>query len=137
MKKQNILDLIYQFKGSCIASEQKIMSETGLTPAEYNGLAAMKPGEDYSGNEVSQKMSLSPSRASRVIDMMVKHSFLFREIDPGDRRRCTISLAPKGEELKQKIDDLRRSCERKIKRQLTTEELNSLKASLSKIMDVL
>jgi MarR family transcriptional regulator, organic hydroperoxide resistance regulator len=81
MEKDNLLDLIYRLKAGCIASEWRIMEETGLSPAEYNGIAAIAPRESISGNALSQKMGLSPSRASRVIDKMVKNGYF-----PGEKR---------------------------------------------------
>jgi DNA-binding MarR family transcriptional regulator len=135
MEKDNLLDLIYRLKAGCIASEWRIMEETGLSPAEYNGIAAIAPRESISGNALSQKMGLSPSRASRVIDKMVKNGYLVRENDANDRRKCFISLAKKGQEIKKKIDRLKTSCEQRIRARLSDQEISTLNSSLGKIID--
>ena len=81
MRNENLLDLIDRLKAGCIASEMRIREATGLSPAEYKGIAAVKPGETITGSVLSQKMALSPSRASRVIDKMVKNGYLVRQTD--------------------------------------------------------
>lgn len=135
MGKENLLDLIYRLKASCIAGESRIMEETGLSLAEYNGIAAIAPRESISGNALSQKMGLSPSRASRVIDKMVKNGYLVRENDASDRRKCFISLAKKGQDIKKKIDRLKTNCEQRIRARLSDQEISTLSTSLGKIID--
>lgn len=137
MENESLLDLVYKLKAGCIAGELQVMEETGLSPAEFNGIASINPGESISGNEVSRKMNLSPSRASRVIDRMVKNGYLIRENNSVDRRKCTISLAPKGMEIKKKLDDYRSRCDDRIRHRLTDKEKESFSRSLKKIIEVI
>lgn len=137
MEQENILDLIYRLKAGCIASEMRIMEEIGLSPAEYNGIAAINPGERISGSAVSRKMQLSPSRGSRVIDKMVKNGYLVRENDEADRRKCTVTLAPKGIDIKGKIDTLRLHCDTRIRERLSEKEMETFTHTMKKIMDVI
>ncbi|MCU0285775.1 MAG: MarR family winged helix-turn-helix transcriptional regulator [Acidobacteria bacterium] len=135
MSKESLLDLIYNLKAGCIANEWRIMVETGLSPAEYNCIAALNPQEKISGSDLSQKMTLSPSRASRILDKMVKNGYLLRENDALDRRKCTITLADKGIEIKKKINKIKNKCEQKIREHLTEHEITVLTTSLKKIID--
>ncbi|HLP47740.1 MAG TPA: MarR family winged helix-turn-helix transcriptional regulator [Candidatus Kapabacteria bacterium] len=136
MEKESLLDLIDRLKAGCIANEWRMMEETGLSPAEYNGIAALKPHENINGSDLSQKMALSPSRASRVLDKMVKNGYLLRENDAHDRRKCTISLAKKGLDIKKKIAKLKTDCEQKIRERLSEPEIEAITAGLKKIIDV-
>jgi DNA-binding MarR family transcriptional regulator len=136
MAKDDVLDLIFRLKAGCITGESRMMAETGLSPAEFNGIAAMNPGDRISGSAVSKKMGLSPSRASRVIDKMVKNGYLLRENDALDRRKCTVSLAKRGIRIKKKIEKLRNDCEKKIREQVSEKEIESLSTTLEKIIDV-
>lgn len=137
MENESLIDLIYGLKARCVVTELEIMTETGLSPAEYNGLAAMEPGEMVCGSAVSQKMNLSPSRASRVIDKMVQHGYIHRETDTVDRRKCNISLADKGIEVKKKITILRDSCEERLRKNLTDKEIREFSHTLKKIVAVM
>jgi len=137
MKSEPLIDLIYRLKASCVASELDIMEESGLSPAEYNGIAAVDTNEKISGSAVSQKMNLSPSRASRVVDKMVKNGYLLREIDAGDRRKCNISLAEKGMKVKTRIQQLKRKCEKRIEDELSEKEIDSFSDTLKKLINII
>lgn len=137
MKKYRLIDLIYRLKASCITNEMDIMTESGLSPAEYNGIAALDPKDRISGNDVSQKMNLSPSRASRVVDKMVQKGYLVREIDPADRRRCTIYLSQQGILLKKEIDRLKKRCEKRIRESLSKAEAEVLQGTLERVIEVI
>lgn len=113
------------------------MDETDLSPAEYNAISTLGRGEKVCGSDLSRRMSLSPSRASRVIDKLVRNGYLEREDDAADRRRCTISLADKGIKVKRKIEKIKRDCELKVTATLTDLEKEYLTRSLKKINEVL
>jgi DNA-binding MarR family transcriptional regulator len=113
------------------------MEEADLSPAEYNGISALDPEERVCGSALSRKMNLSPSRASRVIEKLVKNGYLLREGDATDRRRCTISLAKKGIQVKTKIDMIKRDCENKVIARLTEREMKYFTSSLKKINEIL
>ncbi len=134
---EKIVDMIYRLKSKCVSSDLEIMKKHELSPAEYNGIAAINAGEKVSGLDVAERMDLSPSRASRVIDRMVNNGYLIRKEDPVDRRRCTIYLAKKGISVKKKIDKIKTDCEKSIRNQLTDDELKVFTQSLQKIMDIL
>ncbi len=137
MEQENVLDLLHRLKAGCIAGEMRIMEEIGLSPAEYNGIAAISPGECISGSAVSRKMQLSPSRASRVIDKMVKNGYLVRKNDEADRRKCTVTLAPKGIDIKKKIDTLKLHCDTRIREQLSEKEMEAFTRTMKKVVDVI
>lgn len=137
MKSEPLMDLIYRLKAGCVASEVDIIEESGLSPAEYNGIAALDLHEKISGSAVSQKMNLSPSRASRVIDKMVRNGYLLREIDSGDRRKCNISLAEKGMKVKKRIQQLKSKCEKRIQDELSEKEIDSFSDTLKKLIEII
>ncbi len=134
--KERVIDLIYRFKARCVFSEQEIMEEFNLTPAEYNGIAAMKPREKVSGSEVAERMNLSPSRGSRVVDRMVKSGYVVRKEDADDRRKCVIYLSRNGIEIKKKIELTKSDCEKTIHERLTKAEIDDFAQSIKKLMDV-
>ncbi len=134
---ESLVELIYRLKASCLVSESGIMEESGLSPAEYNGIAAMEPHETVCGSDVSRKMNLSPSRASRVIDKMVRNGYIKRETDTVDRRKCNITLAAKGVKIKKKIDRSRRNCESRLREHLSDKEIKAFSGALTKIIEVL
>jgi len=134
---ENLIDMIEQLKSRCIRNELLIMEEANLSPAEYNGISVLDPEERVCGNTLSRKMNLSPSRASRVIDKLVRSGYLIREGDALDRRRCTISLAEKGILIKKRIEEIKKDCENRVITRLTDQEMKYFTRSLKKINEVL
>jgi len=134
---ESLVDLIFRLKAGCVANEAEIMMEARLSPAEYNGIAAMEPNVMVCGNTLSQKMNLSPSRASRVVEKMVQNGYLMRETDAEDRRKCNITLAEKGVKVKKQIEGLKQACEKNIRKHLSAEEVKVVTDTLKKIIAVL
>jgi DNA-binding MarR family transcriptional regulator len=137
MEDTSLMSLIYQFKSGCVSSEMEIMTQFGLSPAEYNGIASLDPGEEVCGTVVSEKMNLSPSRSSRVVEKMVQKGYLIREIDSKDRRKCTICLSPKGMDIKEQINKHHEICEKRLRNALSEEEIETFSTTLNKIIDKL
>ena len=134
---ESLIDLIFQLKGSCMNSEAEIISETGVSQAEYHGLEVLKPNERIGGLELAQKMNLSASRASRILENMVQNNLVIREIDKNDRRRCTIQLDQKGLDIKEKIKTQKMKCEEHIRQKLSDEEIQKATASLNKLLAIM
>ncbi len=76
MASRTISELIFDLKGRCSWIEEKIFSETSLSPAEYKGIDVLSPGDRISAAEFADRMSLSRSRCSRVIEKMIKNGYL-------------------------------------------------------------
>lgn len=133
---EKLFDLIEELKARCIKNELMIMAQAHLSPAEYNGILALDPGEKVCGSTISSRMNLSPSRASRVIEKLVKNGYLVREGDFLDRRRCTISLADKGVQVRKRIDEVKSNCEKRVIERLSDRELRYFTASLKKVNEV-
>lgn len=137
MSTGSLIDLIFRLKASCMADELDIMLESGLSPAEFHGLEALEPGERVAVSIVAKKMSLSPSRTSRVVEKMVQKGFIVRETDPEDRRRCTVYLDKKGMEVKKQIQRQKMKCEEYIQKKLSPEDIRTLSVSLKKLIDIM
>lgn len=55
--------------------------------------------------EMAQRLSLSPSAASRMIDHLAGRELVLREEDPTDRRARVLSLTKKGQELGARMNE--------------------------------
>ena len=74
--KVRIIDLVIALKHSCLVKEDSIREEFSLSPAEYRGILSINQGEAVKGIELSEKMGLSVSRGSRVIEKLTKKGYL-------------------------------------------------------------
>lgn len=136
-KSIKVMDLIFQLKMKCIQNELKIMEEARLSQAEFNGIVSINAGEVLCSADISKKMNLSPSRASRVVDKLVLRGLLLRNGDPADRRRCQIRLSEKGIQIRKKIDKLQDTCEKKFRKHFAQHEIELLTASLKRTLKIL
>jgi len=131
------MDLIFQLKMKCIHNELKIMEEANLSQAEYNGIVSINVGEVFCSTELSKKMNLSPSRASRVVEKLVQKGLLIRDGDPADRRRCQISLSENGIQIRKKIDKSQAICERKFREHFAQHEIEHFTSNLKRTIKIL
>jgi DNA-binding MarR family transcriptional regulator len=55
--------------------------------------------------EIAERMRLSQSRLTRIMDGLVKKGYMNREIDKSDRRNMKLSLSRRGKILSKKVND--------------------------------
>jgi len=102
--------------------------------AELKSINAINCNEEITCTEFSERLSLSPSRGSRIIDNLVKKGFLIRKVKDCDRRSILLCLTEKGRRIKDEINQEQKIFEDEINSNLSTQEIISLKKGL-KIFD--
>jgi DNA-binding MarR family transcriptional regulator len=137
MTYSRIIDYVFLLKKKCIFEEGEISSEVGLSPSELHGVEAMQPGERISGNTLSERMGLSPSRGSRIIDHLIAKDLLLRDADPSDRRAVILTLTEKGSRVRERVEIAKRTCEAKITAQMKSEQIKQVMQGLRLLLDVL
>lgn len=55
--------------------------------------------------EVAERLSLSPSSSSRMIDALAQRDLVSREEDPSDRRARILGLTKRGRELAERMNE--------------------------------
>jgi len=134
---QKIYQTILNLKKYCICNEDKISSSCHISMAELKGINAIEYQESISCAKLSQKMNLSPSRGSRIIDNLVRKGYLFREIKDQDRRMTLVCLTKRGEKLKYDIKKEQMAFENMLTSELSSQEIESIKEGLAVLEKVL
>jgi len=93
-------------------------------------------GENITCNTLSQKMGLSPSRGSRVIDGLVRKGYFIRSDHPSDRRSYFISLSNDGLKIRRQIYQEKKRYEARINERFSKDELEQIKDALNLISDI-
>ena len=132
-----IIDLIVELKKKCAVKEEDIQQEFDLSQAEYRGVVTIDADEKIACSEFSQRMNLSPSRGSRIIEKMIDKGFINYGNVPSDRRTHLISLTPKGRRVKRKVDQKKDECEQAIRDHYSDTQIDALKKSLSMLVGAL
>ncbi|MEA2020977.1 MAG: MarR family transcriptional regulator [Candidatus Caldatribacteriota bacterium] len=131
-----MLDLIIELKNICIEDEEKIRTLCDISLAEYKGITQIDIEEKITCNLLSQKMDLSPSRGSRIIDSLVRRGYFLRTTNPEDRRSFVISLSSSGLNIRKRIEQERSSCEERISNKFSKKQVKIIKEALDLISDV-
>jgi DNA-binding MarR family transcriptional regulator len=134
---KNVIEVIFALKSKCCSKEERIREELKISPAEFKGLMSIEPGVIVPCKVLSQKMGLSVSRGSRVIEKLMKSGYMEEVKTSGDRRVMNITLAKKGISIQKKISKNFQECEHKILKNLSKSELELLISSLIKVNEVL
>ena len=130
MAEKRLFELIMDIRRKCLRTEETIRGRLRLSPAEFNGLMSIEPGEKAATNYFAEQMELSPSRASRVISSLMNKGFMAQEQQRDDRRRFNVFLTRRGEEMRERIFTEMSECEKKITDQLSEAEYLKIREAL-------
>ncbi len=130
-------ELILAIKRKCECNEGQIRKEVGLSQAEFNGLLVLNDDQEISGCVFSQRMGLSPSRGSRVLNALVVDGYVKTRISSEDRRTVLISLSDRGRRTRKKIMSYAAVCEDRIRAGLGHAEIGKIRESLERLETVL
>lgn len=101
---ERLANLTFNLLANCQEKEVRLADVHGLTQAEFRCLRLFGADENLNNKQIAERMSLSPSRLTRIIDGLVKKEYIVREIDPNDRRNMRVSLSKKGQLLVQQLN---------------------------------
>lgn len=112
----------------------------GIPHSEMQCLQLFK-GEKYlTIKGISQRMDLTKSRVSKIVDGLSQKSLVTRTDDPNDARSKLIGLTPAGLKKSDEIQNVLRDNHRKVLERLTPEErkrvlsaLDILRASMEEV----
>jgi DNA-binding MarR family transcriptional regulator len=133
---KSIIDLIIELKKGCMEDEEHIRTTCHISFAEYKGIMGIDIEESITCNALSQKMGLSPSRGSRIIDNLVRKDYLLRMVNPADRRSFVVSLSFKGTKIRKQIKQERNNCEKRIIKSFSEKEVELIKEGLELITKI-
>ena len=131
--EEKLIDLIIELKKGYLEDEKQIRTLCKVSLAEYKAVLEINKTERITCNVLSEKMGLSISRGSRIIDSLVRKGYLLRMENPEDRRSFVLSLSSKGTEIKKQIEQERNNYEYRIRKNLSVREVKLIKEGLELI----
>lgn len=96
---EKLANLTFNLLANCQEKEIRLAEIHNLTQAEFRCLRLFGSDEVMNNKSIAERMKLSPSRLTRIIDGLVKKEYVTREIDNNDRRNMKVSLSNKGKSL--------------------------------------
>ncbi len=100
-----LADLTFKLLANCQEKEQRLAEQHHLTQAEFRCLRLFGMNENLNNKQIAERMNLSPSRLTRIIDGLVAKGYIVREIEPNDRRNMRVSLSGKGILIVQQLNN--------------------------------
>lgn len=137
MEESTILDLIYELKKKCIQRDEVFFNSLNISQAEYNMFLCLRNCKHFNSYSMAEKMQLSLSRVSRIIDKMVNKELLSRTTNKDDRRAIDIKMTEMGKEIMMKIIEYRENRERSLQSKINESEEAKIKQCLEKLTEIL
>ena len=128
--KHHLFEIILRIKNRCQSKEEEICNQYDLSHAEFNGLLALDKHQSLTASEWANRMGLSPSRTSRVLNTMLKKDFCTTTTPLDNRRSILISLTQTGSQKQQNIREAMLACEEQILNGLSPGEQQQLTRAL-------
>lgn len=109
-----LIDIIFLLNRECMIERNEICEKSNLSHQEFVIIDMLNINESVSCNLIAKRIFLSVSRASRLIESLVKKGYIIREEDTNNRKYIKIYFSLKGKKIKQKIEKMKDDCEKKI-----------------------
>ncbi len=123
--------LVRTIRDCCQRQEGEMCRKIALTPAQFACLLAFpEKTSELKVNQVSAAMELSHSRASRIIDSLVRQGLLRRRTLDIDRRTQLVALTAAGQEKWQAAHEQLVECERRLLAHLPPTRSRELEEAL-------
>lgn len=100
-----IAEITFTLLMSCQEKEERFAKRIGLTRSEFRCLRFFGNEKKINIKTLVERMNVSGSRLTRVLDDLERKGFIKRSFDLKDRRSITIVLTKNGEKLITKMDD--------------------------------
>ncbi len=127
--------LVRTMRDCCQRQEGEMCRKLGLSPSQFACLLAMpEQAGEFNVHEVAEVMGLSPSRASRIIDSLVRGGLFSRRTLDRDRRAQLVALTPAGRERWQEAHRLLAECERRLLAHLPPRRKQELAETLKELI---
>ncbi len=115
---------------------QKKLRENGykITVDQWLIIKVLLENPKISQQEIAEKVFKDNASVTRIIELLVKSSYLDRKVNPKDRRTSILTVTAEGEAIIGKVQDLVLENRRIAQTGLNLEELQNLNATLKKII---
>jgi DNA-binding MarR family transcriptional regulator len=132
-----ISELVHKLSLKCINRDEQIRGKQDLSPSEYRAVLALEPGEVLSATLFADKLHLSVSRSSRVINKLEQDGYIKVIKSSLDKRSISITLTEKGAESRYRIISNKESCNSKLDDSLSSDERALIYSGLTKLLDLI
>jgi DNA-binding MarR family transcriptional regulator len=132
-----LADLTFKLLANCQEKEFRLAEQYGLTQAEFRCLRLFGAHETQNNKRIAEKMNLSPSRLTRIIDGLVRKGYMIKEINATDRRNMKVSLSKQGIYIVQQLDNAYINIHKEILQDIDEKQHRSLLSAMTHLLSAL
>jgi len=132
-----LADLTFQLLSQCLEKEHRLAEHHGLTQAEFRCLRLFGTTECLNNKQIAERMGLSPSRLTRIVDGLVKKQYMDREIEPNDRRNMRVTLSHKGVNIVKQLNNDYVNIHREILNEIEVDQHEPLITAMDHFLSAL
>ncbi len=114
---------------------QSVRDELGLGRGQPRLLTYLLSHGSSSQNDIASYFGIDPAAVSRMTEILRKNGFLTRRAAEDCRRSNVLELTEKGKDAAQHWNESCEMVERKMLRGFTSEETETLKSMLQRLLD--
>lgn len=126
-----LLKHVYLRFGQLTSAE---LGPLGISPLEWAALSCIDEQRGLSQREVSELLGIDRTKMVALIDELERKGCVERRVQPGDRRKNTVTLTKTGRELLQRGGRLIDDCERRFLSVLNDSDARQLRRALHAVM---
>lgn len=105
----------------CQQKERYLLRRSGVTSVELRTLQALTQS-DLTMRELAERLGLSPSRMTRVVDNLAQKGMVERGESREDRRICTVAITTAGKSALEIGENTLHDFQKKVTASLSSEE---------------
>jgi len=135
-EKQNaeiLANLIFNLLPKCQKKELWLADKSNLLHAEFKCLQFFESDKKLNNKYIAEKLNISQSRSTRIIDGLVKKGYLSREENSADRRNIEVTLLKKGKILTNNLNKDYINLHRRILQEINPSQHDSLIAAMENL----
>ena len=111
----------------------RLAMERGLTESEFRCLRLIGFEKGLSNKKIAERMSLSQSRLTRIVDGLCEKGYMTRESNPKDFRSLNLTLSRKAKSFIQKLEQSNIELHNKILNSTSIPQQKALFAGMDKL----
>lgn len=119
-----------------IANKARDFTEFNITETQFNMLDLLSKKESHKVTYLAEKMGVTPSAVTTMIDRLSNNGLVSRRHDDIDRRAVLVSITDEGRELISKFEEKCREVLKSYLSHLEPEELEALASIYEKLGNI-
>lgn len=100
-----IAELTFKLLSNCQEKEERLAQQFSISVPEFRTLRVFRTDRQLQVKELLERVNLSGSRLSRILESLEERGFLTRSIDPDDRRSIVVTLTKKGSTMAKNLEE--------------------------------